>query len=494
MAAEVIMERRAFCTTAAGALGVAALATPTRALPVTAGSAGREVKLAGGDIQAFRAGLHGSLLVPGDSGYDTARKLWNGAFDRRPALIARCADALDVARCVDFARAHDLLVAVRGGGHSLPGHSSCDGGLMIDLSPMRAVSVDRAARTIRVEPGVLLGEFDRASLDAGLVTTTGTVSHTGVAGLALGGGFGRLARKFGLTCDHLVRADVVTADGRRVTASADENADLFWALRGGGGNFGVVTSFEFRLHEVPASILGGVLVFPFAKPRELLRSFADFTASAPDEFSVMLDIVPTPEGRIVALEICHCGERAAAERDLAKLRKIGPVVRDLVKPTPYLALQSGIDKDYPAGRAYYLKSGFVGDITPRLVDTVVDFLEAGPAPRCLASFLQLGGAITRVKPDATAYWHRNAGHQVLLAGFWDAPADADAPRQRVKAGWETLEPFTEGFYVNLGAGDESTRRIRSTYGGNYERLSALKRRYDPTNLFRLNANIPPAAA
>jgi FAD/FMN-containing dehydrogenase len=477
------MERRTFCRTAIGALGMAALSAPGAAAPP-----------APSDIETLRSALHGAELVPGDSDYDRARRLWNGAFDRRPALIARCADAADVARSVLFAREHGLLLAVRGGGHSLPGHSSCDGGLVIDLSPMRAITLDERARTARVEPGVLLGELDRATLATGLVTTTGTVSHTGVAGLTLGGGFGRLARTLGLACDNLLAADLVTADGRALRASPHANADLFWALRGGGGNFGIVTAFEFRLHAAPASTIGGTLVFPFEAPRTLLRAWADFAASASDDFTAMLDIVPTPDGRIAALDICHRGPPAAALRELDTLRKIGRVAQDALAPTTYLALQSGIDAQYPAGRSYYLKSGFVDAITPQLVDAVVDHLEAGPAPRCLASFLQLGGAIARVAPDATAYWHRSAAHHVLLAGFWDAPADADAPRQWTRRGWQTLEPFTDGFYVNLAAGDESARRIRGTYGGNYQRLAALKRRYDPANVFRLNANIPPAQA
>jgi FAD/FMN-containing dehydrogenase len=482
------MERRTFCKAAAGVIGAASLPGAVGALPEPASA------LAPADVAALRANLHGRLLLAGDAGYDAARKIWNGAFDRRPALIARCAGVADVAAAVDFARAHDLLLAVRAGGHSFPGHSSCDGGLVIDLTAMRDLNLNRRARTLRVEAGALLGELDRAALGAGLVTTTGTVSHTGVAGLTLGGGFGRLARRLGLACDNLVSADVVTAAGRQLTASATENADLFWALRGGGGNFGVVTSFEFRLHAAPASTIGGALALKFDQPRDLLRAYADFCATVSHDFSAMLDIVPTPQGRLALFEVCHCGEPAAAGRELANLRKIGAVVQDTLRETPYLALQSGIDKDYPAGRGYYLKSGFVREITPKLIDIVVDHLEAGPAPRCLASFLQLGGAIAKVNPDATAYWHRDAGHQVLLAGFWDTPADADAPRQWVKSGWERIEPLTDGFYVNLGAGDESARRIRGTYGGNFERLARLKRRYDPGNLFRLNANIPPSEA
>jgi FAD/FMN-containing dehydrogenase len=483
------MERRTFCKVAAGVVGSATLPGAVRASP-----AGATAGLPPAHLTDLRSALRGPLLLPDDPAYDAARRLWNGAFDRRPALIARCADASDVTTAIDFARAHALLLAVRAGGHSFPGHSSCDDGLVIDLTSMRAVHLDRSARTIRVGSGALLGELDRAALGAGFVTTTGTVSHTGVAGLTLGGGFGRLARRLGLACDNLLSVDIVTAAGRRLTASATENTDLFWALRGGGGNFGVVTSFEFRLHALPASIIGGALALKFDNPRALLRAYADFSADVSDGFSAMLDIVPTPQGRLALFEVCHCGDPATAQRELARLRGLGTVVQDSLRATPYLELQSRIDGDYPAGRGYYLKSGFVRAVTPRLIDTVVDHLESGPAPRCLASFLQLGGAIARVKPEATAYWHRTAAHQVLLAGFWDAPVDADAPRQWVRSGWERIEPLTEGFYVNLGAGDEGAHRIRGTYGGNFDRLSELKRRYDPANLFRLNANIPPARA
>ena len=482
------MQRRAFCKTGALALGGVTLAG-TRC----AWAAG-EVALADAKVRALRARLKGQLLLPGDSGYDAARKPWNGAFDKHPALIARCATAADVARSVEFARAHALLLALRGGGHSFAGYSTSDGGLLIDLSPMRRVRVHRASRSLRVEAGALLGDVDRESLAAGLVTSTGTVSHTGVAGFALGGGFGRLARKLGLACDNLIGAELVTADARAIRASAKENADLFWALRGGGGNFGAVTAFEFRAHPSPRTI-GGAVVFAFEQPRELLRAYADFSAAASDEFFGMVDIVPTPEGqRVVAVEVCHCGSDATVARELAALRKIGRVVNDTVRAAPYASLQAGIDAHYPAGRGYYLKSGFVRDITPALIDAVVDHLQAAPAPFCIASFLQLGGAISRVDPEATAYWHREAGHQVLLAGVWDEAENAATRQQWVRQGWATLAPLTDGFYVNLIAPDEVGQRIRNTYGANYQRLAAIKQRYDPSNLFRLNANIAPAAA
>lgn len=494
-----MMQRRSFCTTALSSLTLAALAN-TRLLAdpanggeiPAAGANGKQVVLQPADIADLRKSLTGQLLVPGQEGYDAARKVWNGAFDRKPALIARCSGTADVVHAVNFARSHQLLVAVRGGGHSFPGHSSCEGGLLIDLSGMQGIRVDAQALTARIQPGVVLGQFDRETQAVGLATTLGTVSQTGAGGLTLGGGFGRLARRFGLACDNLIAAEMVSADGRVITTSASENPDLLWGLRGGGGNFGVVTSLEYRLHAVAPQMFGGVLVVPFTQPRALLRSYADFIAAASDEIFVMLDIVPTPNGRIAAFEVCHSGTQAAAERELAELRKIGKPLQDALRPATYVALQNGIDKDYPAGRGYYLKSGFVRSITPQLIDTLVDYLDSAPWPRGVASFIQRGGAIARVKPEATAYWHREASDSVLLVGAWDAAQDAERSMQWTRTGWKSLEPLTEGFYVNLMAPDDSERRILRTYGANYARLAALKKKYDATNLFKLNANIKPA--
>jgi FAD/FMN-containing dehydrogenase len=479
------MKRRSFCAAALSSAAIAAL--PRSGLLAASGAGLRPT-----DIAELRASLAGQLLVPEQPDYESARKVWNGAFDRKPALIARCSNANDVVRTVNFARDRQLLVAIRAGGHSFPGHSTCEGGLLIDLSKMDGIRVDAKARTALVQPGIVLGQFDRATQALGLATTMGTVSQTGVGGLTLGGGFGRLSRRFGLACDSLLAADVVTADGRVVTTSADENPDLLWALRGGGGNFGVVTSLEFQLHTVAPQMQGGLLVFPFAEPRALLRSYAEFIADASDDLFVMFDIVPTPNGRIAALEVCHSGSKAAAERELGELRKIGKPLKDAVGPATYVALQSGIDKDYPAGRGYYLKSGFIRTITPAVIDTLVDYLDAAPWHRGVASFIQHGGAIARVKPDATAYWHREAGHTVLLVGTWDEAADAERSTQWTRTGWASLEPQTDGFYVNFMAPDDSERRVLRTYGANHARLAAIKKRFDPTNLFKLNANIVPA--
>ena len=472
-----------------------------RALAATAGGAVPAMEMGGkvrvlkpSDIQDLRAGLRGQLLVPGEEGYDAARKVWNGAFDRKPALIARCAGAADVTRAVNFARANALLVAVRGGGHSLSGQSVCDGGLMIDLSLMKAIRVDPLAKAARLEPGVLLGQFDRETQAFGLATTAGTVSHTGAAGLTLGGGFGRIGRRFGLACDNLISADVVTADGRFVKTSAQDNPDLLWGLRGGGGNFGIVTSFEFQLHEVGPGVIGGDLVFPFdGKARDVLRAYADFIAGASDQLYCDVSIAPTPNGqRVIALDVCHSGTPAAAQKELAQLRRIGTPIVDAVKPDTYVHIQNRGDDNFPAGRNYYIKSGFVRAITPQVIDATVDFLASAPNPTGLIVFAHQGGAISRVKPHATAFWHRETSHSFITVGFWDGKDGATRNTDWVRAGWKTFEPLTSGFYVNELAHDDSEQRVKATYGDNYARLAALKKQYDPTNLFHLNANIRPA--
>jgi FAD/FMN-containing dehydrogenase len=470
------MKRRNFCIAGLGTLATGAL--------------GRSHELTDRSVKDFRRQLHGEVLAPGDAAYDTARRPWNGAFDKRPALIARCGDESDVSHAITFSRQQGLLLAVRGGGHSLPGHSSCDGGLLLDLSRLRRVQVDRERRLLKAQGGALLADIDAAAVAQSLVMPAGTVSSTGIGGLALGGGFGRLARKWGLSCDQLVGADLVDARGKRLHASADENADLFWALRGGGGNFGVVTSFEFKLHDLPAQMQGGALVFAWKNPRQLLRAFADICAGASDDFFAMADIVPPPDGgRAVAIEVFHSGPHQVADRDLGALRKIGELLHDGVKSASYPALQSGIDKDYPAGRGYYLKSGYCDAMSGALIDAVVDHVDAHPPERRVAAFITLGGAVSRVDPKATAYWHRAATMGVVMVGVWNQPADAEASRRWVREGWQRIESFTDGFYTNLMAPDENARRLRASFGGNFDRLLALKRRYDPDNVFRLNANL-----
>jgi len=337
----------------------------------------RQLTLISADIEDLRTGLRGELITADQPGYDAARRLWNPAFDRKPALIVRCVGAADVRRAVSFTAAHRLLTAVRGGGHSVSGQSGCDGGLVIDVSPMRAVEVDPIARVARVEAGALLGQLDREALAFGLATPVGTVADTGVAGLTLGGGVGRIGRKFGLTCDNLTGAELVTADGRWVRVSATENPDLLWALRGGGGNFGVVTSFTFRLHEVTPMMYGGLLSYPLTDARQLLRSFADLIAAAPDELYVDVAMGTAAQGaRWLGLTVCYSGPRADAERVVAPLRKLGKPLKDELAAAPYVTLQGSADLRGISPLGAYGKGGLVYGITPTLIDTMVEFAES----------------------------------------------------------------------------------------------------------------------
>jgi hypothetical protein len=492
------MNRRAFCKTSIAGLTAASL--PYGRLfadlegDVTAiGLDGRHLVLKSKDVQDFRKSLRGQLLLTGEPGYDSARAIWNRAFDRKPALIAQCAGSADVTAAVNFARTHGLLTAVRGGGHSLSGQSVCDGGLIIDLSQMGGIRVDPSAKRARVEPGVRLAQIDREAQAFGLAVPLGTVSDTGTAGLTLGGGFGRLCRKYGLACDNLIGADLVTAEGRFVKVSEKENPDLLWALRGGGGNFGVATSLEYRVHPVGSTMLGGQLTYSFSQARELLPKLAEFGATSSDELFLFVFLTPAPDRqRVVVLDVCYCGPVDVGERVLAALRKIGNPMKDSLAPTSYVALQSALDAGNPP-RRYYIKSGYLQRITLELSNAIVDHLEHAPADNTTVAFSQLGGAISRVKPTATAYWHREPNYQVIVIGHWDDVTGAEQTTQWVRDAWKVLEPHTNGYYVNLGGYDESERRIRATYGDNYPRLAALKKRYDPANLFRLNANIRPAA-
>lgn len=459
---------------------------------------GRQLTLKAADIDDLRAGLRGELLSMGDPGYDGARRLWNGAFDRKPALVARCVGAADVVRAVGFASASGILTAVRGGGHSLSGQSVCEGGLVIDLSPMRSVHIDPLTKLARVEPGTLIGQFDSEAQAFGLATTAGIAADTGMAGLTLGGGLGRLGPKLGLTIDSFTGADVVTADGRFMKASADVNPDLFWGLRGGGGNFGVVTSFEYGLHAVGPMLFGGNLIYPFAGARHLMRSFADFAAAAPDELYVLTNFDVTEEGaRRVKFNVCYCGPSGQAERVVAPLRRLGKPLEDGLAPTSYLDLQRARDalKPYPSS-GYYIKGGLIRTLAPTLIDTIVDYIESAPMESASIVLQPAGGAASRVPPEATAYWNRQGTYSLQAMGAWGVPGDgAQRNTEWVRGAWAKLEPFTQGYYVNLGETDQESHehRVRTAYGENYPRLAALKKRYDPTNLFRLNANIKPAA-
>ncbi|MBV8877310.1 MAG: FAD-binding oxidoreductase [Gammaproteobacteria bacterium] len=492
------MRRRTFC--AAGLAALAAASLPLRRVSAageevsTVALDGRELTLNPAEVADLRASLRGQLLTRGDTGYDDARKLWNPAFDRKPALIARCLGAADVTRAVSFAAAHGLLTAVRGGGHSLSGQSACDRGLMIDVAPMRAVEVDPQARRARVQAGALLGHLDREAQAFGLATTAGTVADTGVAGLTLGGGVGRIGRRFGLTSDNLKSVELVPADGRWVRASEAENQDLFWAVRGGGGNFGVATCFDFQLHEVSPQMYGGQLFYPLADGRQLLRHFADYVATAPDELYVDVVLESHPKlGHVVNFDVCYSGKLSDAERVLAGLRKLGKPLQDELGPKTYLALQGSVDTPGFSKFGVYVKGGLIYGLSPALIDAVVAVMESAPSDMVEVWFQQQGGAISRLPAQATAYWGRSASHNMGLVGAWPAGSpDAEGNKEWVRKAWAQIEPLTRGNYVNIANTDDRDSRVREAYGDNWQRLQQLKKRYDPANLFRLNANIKPA--
>ena len=444
-------------------------------------------------IEALAASLGGPLLRPGDDGYDAARQIFNGMIDRRPALIARCAATGDVVKAIRFAREHGLVVGVRGGGHNVAGNAVCDGGLMIDLTLMKGIRVDPAARTVHAQAGLTWREFDRECQAFGLASTGGAISSTGIAGLTLGGGFGWLGRSYGMACDNLLSADVVLADGSVVAASAEEHADLFWGLRGGGGNFGVVTSFEYRLHPV-GPILGGMLLYPLDRAKDVLRVLRDFNASAPDASSVFAVLMTTPEGdRVLALLVCYNGPIEQGETLLRPLREQTSPMADLVAPIRYEQMQTLLDEGFPFGLQNYWKSEFLKGLPDEAVDLVVDRFAATPSPLSAVVLEQFGGAYRRVASDATAFGHRDWDYNFLIVSRWTDPADADRNVRWARDLWSAVQPFAAGVvYVNyLEGGEEGARRIRAAYGANYDRLVALKERYDPTNFFRLNQNIQP---
>jgi FAD/FMN-containing dehydrogenase len=439
--------------------------------------------------------LRGMLIRPEDPEYDDARRVYNAMIDRHPALIVRCAGVADVIAAVRFAREQGMLVAIRGGGHNVAGNALCDGGLVIDLSGMRAIHVDPARRTARAEPGATYREFDRETQAFGLATTGGTISATGIAGLTLGGGFGWLARQYGLACDNLISADIVLADGSFVTASADDNADLFWGVRGGGGNFGVVTSFEYRLHPV-GPVLGGLLVHPLERAREALRFYRDFTAAAPDELAVFAALLTNPDGsRVVAFIVCYNGAIEEGERVIAPLRSFGPPLADMVQPIPYTTMQTMLDEGFPNGLQNYWKSSFLREISDAAIDTMLAQFDAAPSPLTAMVIEQFGGAGARVGVEETAFSHRSGHSNFLIIARCADPAEAEQNVAWARGAWSAMQPWSDGgAYSNyVEGGAEGANRIREAYGPEtYERLAELKRKYDPTNFFRVNQNISPA--
>jgi len=494
------MRRREFLSTSVALMAATGLARSRFAramesadLPAVSRT-GSAIVLKATDIVDFRAHQRGPVLTRASEGYDVARRVWNGAFDRHPALIARCTSAADVIGAVQFAASHDLLVAVRGGGHSLPGYSVCEGGIMIDLAPMQGVRVDPRTRGVRTEPGVLLGALDRETQAFGLVVPAGTVSHTGVAGLTLGGGVGRLQRKLGLTVDCMVGADVVTANGRMVQASSDENPDLLWALQGGGGNFGVVTSFEFRAHEFGRTAIAGDIVFPIEQARRVLGAFADYCNSASDELWMDPTLDCDAHGnRQLTFMICHCGDAASAAKDIATIRKFGKAAHDNVAEKPWVVVQSEHDGDSPHGNGYYMSGGRITKLIPAMLDHAVESIKLPGAELGKVSLTQHGGASARRPATSTAYASRDASHNFVVRASWEDPKQAAARTAWQKQTWKGFEPYSVGLYANLNAA-EANVKARSAYGDNLERLVEVKTQYDPKNLFHLNPNITPRAA
>jgi FAD binding domain/Berberine and berberine like len=463
---------------------------------------GRPVILTGAEVKELRAALGGKLLLAQDAGYDQARRVWNGSIDRHPALIARCESHEDVVHAVQFANTHSLLTAVRGGGHSISGQSTCEGGLMIDLSPMREIQVNRDKRLVRAQPGVLLAELDGKCQAAGLVTPLGTAADTGIAGLTLGGGQGRLMRKLGLSCDNVLAFELVTADGKVRKVSATENPDLYWALRGGGGNFGVVSSFEYRLHPLAHPVLAGGRMYPFSQARTLIRGLAEMAANAPDELYLSGSILNAsgegklPKGTYVAVEFVYSDDPKAGERFIPALDKLGKPLNDTIAAKPYVVAQNGptgaAPPALPPGLGLYVRSGFAQAIPDKFIDEWIHAFEQGPPWLDEIGFGPIGGQVARIKADATAYWNREAQYEFLMIGAWVDHSQDEHNIAVMRDIWKVFEPFTQGYYVNTEP-SAAESRLKATYGDNYARLVQVKNHYDPKNLFRMNANIRPTA-
>ena len=451
------------------------------------------VELDGAAVETLGAGLRGRLIRPGDEDYETARKVWNGMVDKRPALIARCAGAADVIQAGNFAKTNDLLVAVRGGGHNVAGSAVCDDGMVIDLSSMKGIRVNPTGRTVRAQPGLTWNEFDRETQAFGLATTGGFLSTTGIAGLTLGGGLGWLMRSYGLACDNLLSVDIVTADGRLLTASATQNQDLFWGVRGGGGNFGVITSFEYRLHPVGPLVLGGAVAHPLPKAKEVFQFYREYTQSAPDELTTYAGLGPSPDGQPVAILLtCYSGPVDKGHQIVRPLREFGPPVADMVAPMPYAALQSMYNPLYPPGRLNYWKSSFLKELSDDAIGTMIEYFTHAPSPLSGVALEELGGAVSRVSKDETAFGERDAHYSLIITSQWIDPAESEKNIRWARDLWEAMQPFAKDtVYVNYLDHDEQTR-IKAVYGPEkYNRLVALKNKYDPTNLFRMNQNIKP---
>ena len=494
------MDRRQFCrTTLAASVAAAIPFLPgcDKKAPVATGADtsirgisldGAELELEKAAIKELGESMSGPVLLSGHPQYDSARKIWNGMHDKRPALIARCMTTEDVCHAVDFARGNDLLVAVRGGGHSWPGKSVCDDGIMIDLSLMNTVAADRDSARAHARGGALLNALDTAALEHGMITTAGVVSHTGVGGFTLGGGFGRLNRKYGLTIDNLKSAEIVTADGIARRVSAEEESDLFWAIRGGGGNFGVVTEFEYQLHPFDRNVLSGNAIWPIEQAAEVLDFYGDWYAGLSDELYVGPALITMPDGMsVLVVEIVYNGDPAQGEKELAPLLQQGKPMDPGVKVQDYMVMQTQEDVSFGHGVRSYAKSGMAREISHEMLDTMV---EANPHDPRAAFFVHTaGGAVKRVGELDTAFPHRNAETMLVFTGGWESAEDDEGGIQAIRDWYSALEPYTGGYYTNIDNDHVSSNR---NYGPAYPRLQSIKAQFDPGNLFRLNSNIEPA--
>jgi FAD/FMN-containing dehydrogenase len=438
----------------------------------------------------------GELLQPTDAGYEEARKVHNGLVDKRPALIARCRGVADIADAIKLAQRLNLEVAVRGGGHNVAGRATVDDGLMIDLSTMKGIHVDPKAKTVRAQGGVTWAEFNRETQLYGLATTGGVVSSTGIAGLTLGGGLGWLMGKYGLALDNLRSVDLVSADGEILRASAEENTDLFWALRGGGGNFGVAASFEYQLHPVGPSITGGLVAYPFEEAKDMLRFYRDVTESLPDEFMIFGGLIHAPDGsgtKLAAMVLCHCGPLDAGESAAQPIKEFGSPIMDAIGPMPYSDLNAMLDAGYPKGALNYWKSSFLAGLSDEAIDRMIECFANCPTPMGQILLEHFHGAATRIGVSETAFPHRSDGYNLIVLSEWMDHAETDQCIAWARETYAAMNPFvTSSRYVNYLGDDEEGDPVAAAYGPNYQRLQALKAKYDPENLFHLNQNISPA--
>ena len=442
-------------------------------------------------IERFQTAFRGEVIQPSDSGYETARKIWNCSIDKHPGIIARCSGVADVVAAVNFARENELLVAVRGGGHNVSGRALCDDGIVIDLSGMKGIHVDAKARIARVQGGATLGDVDRETHLFGLAVPAGVISKTGIGGLTLGGGVGWLVRKYGLTCDNVLSFDLVTADGELHVASASEKEDLFWALRGGGGNFGVVTSFEFRVHPV-STVLGGLVIYPRDRAVEVLRFYRDFMQSAPEELTAYVALMVTPDGIPgVAVIACYCGDVAKGEQVLKSLRSFGSPMVDEIQTMPFPQMQTLLDPAFPDGNQNYWKSTFLRELSDDAIAVLVEHANRALSPLTGVTIEYYGGAASRIGVSETAFAQRHAQYSLVIVAQWTDPGESPRQVEWARSLADSMRPFSSGAYVLNFLGEEGEDTIKAAFGLNYERLMAVKKKYDPTNFFCLNQNIKP---